>query len=122
MISRESIPIELLTLVDPLEHRVGNTFKRFHNGSSFSWLEHFYSLPPAEFFTGVSNALLVAFDKFSRQLPRDLSISQILTLVEIKQDLLAICRYINTGDTTWVNAPTHDVLFQDFAKKIRGSK
>ena len=122
MISRDMMPIELLTLVDPLEHRVANTFKRFHNGSSFSWLEHFYSLPPANFFCGVSNALLVSFDKFSRQLPKDLSISQVLTLVEIKQDLLSICKYINTGDTAWVNKPTHDVLFQDFAKKIRGGK
>jgi len=122
MISRDMMPIELLTLVDPLEHRVANTFKRFHNGSSFSWLEHFYSLPPANFFCGVSNALLVSFDKFSRQLPKDLSISQVLTLVEIKQDLLAICRYINSGDETWINKPTHDALFQDFAKKIRGGK
>jgi len=122
MISRDMIPMELLTLIDPLEHRVANTFKRFDNGSSFSWLEHFYSLPPAEFFCGVSNALLVSFDKFSRQLPKDLSISQVLTLVEIKQDLLSICKYINTGDTAWVNKPTHDVLFQDFAKKIRGGK
>lgn len=122
MISRDMMPIELLTLVDPLEHRVANTFKRFHNGSSFSWLEHFYSLPPANFFCGVSNALLVSFDKFSRQLPKDLSISQILTLVEIKQDLLAICKYINTGNEEWIDKPTHDLLFQDFAKKIRGSK
>ena len=122
MISRDMMPIELLTLIDPLEHRVANTFKRFHNGSSFSWLEHFYSLPPAEFFCGVSNALLVSFDKFSRQLPRDLSISQILTLTEIKQDLLSICKFINTGDESWINKPTHDLLFQDFAKKIRGGK
>jgi len=122
MISRDMMPIELLTLVDPLEHRVANTFKRFHNGSSFSWLEHFYSLPPANFFCGVSNALLVSFDKFSRQLPKDLSISQILTLVEIKQDLLSICKYVNTGNKEWIDAPTHDVLFQDFAKKIRGVK
>jgi len=122
MISRDSIPMELLTLIDPIEHRVNVTYKTFHNGKSFSWLEHFYSLPPAEFFTGVSNALLVAFDKFSRQLPKDLSISQILTLVEIKQDLLSICKFINTGDETWINKPTHDVIFQDFAKKIRGVK
>ena len=122
MINRDSMPMELLTLIDPLEHRVGNTFKRFHNGSSFSWLEHFYSLPAAEFFCGVSNALLVSFDKFSRQLPKDLSISQILTLVEIKQDLLSICKYVNTGNKEWIDAPTHDVLFQDFAKKIRGVK
>jgi len=111
------LPRELLNLIDPIQAKIDTHLSNARD--SHSWLWHFSHLPPASFITGISYALLQAFDLMVDKLPNSLSLKKTMRLMEIKHDVDNLCKYIQTGDNRWLEAPTHDKLFQELSKALR---
>jgi len=113
----DKLPRELLDLIDPIQAKIDAHLSNTTNG--YSWLWHFSHLPPAAFITGISYALLQAFDLMVDRLPNSLSLKKTMRLMEIKHDVDNLCKYIQTGDNRWLETPTHDMLFQEIAESFR---